>query len=108
MNYTGVGLGPDGTLYVADTLDNRIAGIPNAVFRFSDAATGFTVSAGGALNSELGPAIAPNGDILTVNGGDGNMAETTPGGTQAAVKTVDNNQGGSESREAFAWSTGAP
>ncbi|MGD0704573.1 MAG: hypothetical protein ABSA02_32370 [Trebonia sp.] len=91
---TGVGLGPNGTLYVADTLDNRIAGIPNAVFRAKDDGPGSTVSEGAALNSELGLAIAPNGDILTVNGGDGNMVETTPGGTQVAVKTVDNNQGG--------------
>ena len=27
---TGDGLGPDGTLYVADTLENRIAAIPDA------------------------------------------------------------------------------
>ena len=33
-------------------------------------------------------AIAPNGDILTVNSGDGNIVETTPGGTQVA-KTID-------------------
>ena len=33
---TGVGLGPNGTLYVADTLDNRIAAIPDARFRFTD------------------------------------------------------------------------
>jgi hypothetical protein len=91
---TGVGLGANGTLYVADTLDNRIAAIPGAALRFSDDGTGRTVSQGGALNSELGLAIAPNGDILTVNGGDGNMVETTPHGTQAAVKTVDNNAGG--------------
>jgi len=30
---TGVGLGRNGTLYVADTLNNRIAAIPGAVFR---------------------------------------------------------------------------
>jgi hypothetical protein len=91
---TGVGLGEDGTLYVADTLDNRIAGIPNAASRFSDDQTGSTVSQGGALNGELGLAIAPNGDILTVNGGDGNIVETTPMGSQVEVKTIDNNQGG--------------
>ena len=91
---TGVGLGFNGTLYVADTLDNRIAGIPNAVFRHRDDGRGFTVSQGSALNSPLGLAIAPNGHILTVNGGDGNMVETTPHGKQIAVKTVDNNMGG--------------
>ena len=47
------------------------------------------VSGGGALNGPLGLAIAPNGDILTVNADDGNMVETTPAGTQVAVKAVD-------------------
>ncbi len=37
----------------------------------------------------LGLTIAPNGNILTVNSGDGNMVETTPDGVQVAVKTVD-------------------
>jgi len=86
---TGLGLGADGTLYVADTINNRIASIDNAVARATDAGTGATVFGGGALNAPLGLAIAPNGDILTVNGGDGNMVEITPAGTQAAVKAVD-------------------
>jgi hypothetical protein len=91
---TGVGLGENGTLYVADTVNSRIAAIPNALFRFSDAGTGHTVSTGGNLNGELGLAIAPGGDILTVNSGDGNLVETTPEGAQVAVKTIDTNNGG--------------
>jgi hypothetical protein len=86
---TGVGLGKDGTLYVADTLANRIASIPNAAARTTTAGTGLTISGGGALNAPLGLAIAPNGNIVTVNGNDGNMVETTPGGAQVAVKAVD-------------------
>jgi hypothetical protein len=86
---TGDGLAANGTLYVADTLNNRIAGIPNAVLRLSDDGTGKTVSAGGALNGELGLAVAPGGDILTVNSGDGNLVETTPGGAQVVVKNID-------------------
>jgi hypothetical protein len=86
---TGVGLGADGTLYVADTLGNRIAAIPNAVTRTTSAGTGTTISGGGALNAPLGLTIAPNGHILTVNGNDGNMVETTPGGMQVSVKGVD-------------------
>jgi len=85
---TGVGLGPNGTLYVADTLNSRIAAIPNAAARLTDDGTGQTVAEGSPLNGELGLAIAPNGDILTVNGGDGNLVETTPGGAQV-VKTID-------------------
>ncbi len=91
---TGVGLGPNGTLYVADTAVSRIAAIPNAVFRSSDDHTGSTVSQNGSLNFELGLAIAPNDDILTVNAGDGNIVETTPRGKQVEVKTIDNNDGG--------------
>ena len=91
---TGLGLASDGTLYVADTLLNRIAAIPNAVFRFSSAGTGRTVSVGAGLNQPLGVAIAPNGDILSVNAGDGNIVETTPGGSQITVKTIDTSGAG--------------
>ena len=87
---TGVGLGSDGTLYVADTLANRIAAVPSAATAMTNLGGGAnTVSVGNALNGPLGLAIAPNGDIVTVNGDDGNMVETTPGGVQIAVKAVD-------------------
>ena len=78
---TGVGLGRNGTLYVADTVANRIAAIPRAVFRVSDAGRGSTVSQGHALLGELGLVVAPGGDILTVNGGNGNLVEVSPFGT---------------------------
>jgi hypothetical protein len=86
---TGVGLGRNGTLYVADTVANRIAAIPRAVFRVSNAGPGFTVSQGHALKSELGLVVAPGGDILTVNGGNGNLVEVTPFGRQIAVRALD-------------------
>ena len=85
---TGVGVGRDGTLYVADSLGNRITAIPDALFRRHSDGTGHTVSAGGFLNGPLGLAIAPGGDILTANSGDGNLVETTPGGVQVAHRTV--------------------
>jgi hypothetical protein len=85
---TGLGLS-HGTLYVADSLDNRIAAIPDAAFRYSSAGTGMTVSTNGFLNDPLGLTIAPNGDILSVNGNDGNIVETTPGGTQIAHHLID-------------------
>ncbi len=87
---TGVGLSPHGTLYVADTVKNRITAIPDAVFRGSSAGTGSVVTSGSHLNGPLGLAIAPNGDVLTVNSGDGNIVETAPSGAQVAVKQLDN------------------
>jgi hypothetical protein len=91
---TGVGLGKDGTLFVADTVANRIAAISNAVFRISSAGTGKTVSSGGSLSSPLGLAIAPNGNILTVNAGDGNLVEITPGGSQVNTEMIDTSGAG--------------
>jgi hypothetical protein len=86
---TGVGLSRNGTLYVADTLANRIAAIPGAVFREHSDGTGFTVTRGHHLNGELGLAVAPDGDILTVNGGNGLLVETTPFGAQVATRQLD-------------------
>jgi hypothetical protein len=86
---TGLGLAHDGTLYVADSLNNRIAAIPHARLREGTAGTGLDVSSNGALNDPLGLAIAPNGHIITANGADGNLVETTPRGEQIAVKTVE-------------------
>jgi len=86
---TGVGLGRNGTLYVADTLDNRIAAIPNALLRGHSAETGLTVSRNGALQGPLGVAIAPNGDVLAVNSLNGNLVEVKPDGGQVAVKKLD-------------------
>jgi hypothetical protein len=86
---TGLGLGKNGTLYLADTVANRIAAIPNALLRLTSGHAGSTISEGGALNGPLGVAIAPNGNILTVNAGDGNLVEITPGGSQFPPKTID-------------------
>jgi hypothetical protein len=92
---TGVAFdGDSGILYVADSLDNRIAAIPGALFRWHSAGTGFTVTQGGALNDPLGLALAPDHHILTANGDDGNIVETNPfTGKQVAVKLVDNTGG---------------
>jgi hypothetical protein len=86
---TGLACGPHGDLYVADSVGNRIAVIPNALLRFRSGGKGRTVTRGGALNTPLGLTLAPNGDILTVNGGDGNIVETTPGGMQVATMMLD-------------------
>ena len=94
---TGVALSPNGTLFVADTASNRIAGIPNAVFRHTPvnagaaAATVFAnkPNANGPLNGPLGLVLTPNGDLLAANGGDNNLVELTQGGRLVTVKDVD-------------------
>lgn len=91
---TGVGLGFDGTLYVADSVDNRIASIPDPALRQHSDGSGFTVSESTALTDPLGLVIAPNGDIVSANGNNGNLVETTPHGATVAVVTVDRNMGG--------------
>ena len=91
---TGVALAPNGTLYVADTLDNRIAAVREAMTRTMPAPdAGATVSVGGHLKQPLGLALAPNGDILTTNAGDGNLVETSPAGKQLMVRTLDTKTG---------------
>jgi hypothetical protein len=86
---TGLALGRNGTLYVADTLTNTISAIPQALTRTSaiTAAAG-TVTQGGALNAPLGMTLAPNGDLVVVNGNNGNAVEITPSGRQLATKTL--------------------
>ncbi|MCL2768527.1 MAG: hypothetical protein FWD42_00245 [Solirubrobacterales bacterium] len=91
---TGLALGSNGTLYLASTLENRITAIPQATTRTTPApAGGSTVSEGGHLKEPLGLALAPNGNIITTNAGDGNMVETTPSGQQVAVQTADSKTG---------------
>jgi hypothetical protein len=93
---TGLAMGiGGGTLYVADTLANRIAAIPLALVRQQPVRGGADVSVGGSLNSPLGLASAPNGDLLTVNAGDGNLVEVTRSGAQVATKTLEAAGGGS-------------
>jgi hypothetical protein len=86
---TGVGLSPDGDFYVADSLDNAVSAIPGALFRESSAGRGTTVTEGGSLSDPLGLTVAPNGDILTVNGNNGYIVETTESGHQIDRKLLD-------------------
>jgi hypothetical protein len=87
---TGVGFAPDGTLYVADSLENRIASIGDAASRTSTAGIGVTVFQGPHMSDPLGlTVLAGNGDILTVNGNNGLLVETTAGGAQVATRLLD-------------------
>jgi hypothetical protein len=92
---TGVGLAPSGTLYVADSSRNRIAAVPQAMTRTGVlGGGGQTVATGGPLDDPLGLAIAPNGNVVTMNGADGRVVETTPGGHTARQTTLIANGGG--------------
>jgi hypothetical protein len=86
---TGLALDRKGNLFVADTVDNRVAVISHAAFRMSASHRGHTVSENGNLNAPLGLAMAPNGNVLAVNANDGNAVEITPAGHQVAVKLLD-------------------
>jgi len=85
---TGLGLS-SGTLFVANNVVSSINAIPGAASRMNSAGTGRVVTSGGALNAPLGLTIAPNRDVLTVNGGNGLIVETTPSGMQIAKKMLD-------------------
>jgi hypothetical protein len=85
---TGLGLS-NGTLFVANAVVSSINAIPGAASRMSSAGTGRVVTSGGALNTPLGLTIAPNRNVLTVNGGNGLIVETTPSGMQIAKKFLD-------------------
>jgi hypothetical protein len=77
-------------LYVADTLENRIAVIDHPLRRTTVAGTGRTLSAGGSLNGPLGLIATPGGDLLAANGGDGYIVEITPAGEQRTSVLLDN------------------
>lgn len=86
---TGVAVASDGTAYVANTLTNTITAIPNAGSRTTPVSFGTdTIATGGGLNQPLGLIVAPNGNLIAVNGNDGNAVELTPQGTQVDVAKV--------------------
>jgi hypothetical protein len=107
---TGVGLSPschdgedsdcrssfgedESVLYVADSVNNRIAVITDPFTRSSPSWNGRTLTMGGSLNDPLGLTVAPDGHIITVNGNDGLATEITPHGAQIAKKLLDNTGG---------------
>jgi hypothetical protein len=92
LGATGLALGRNGTLYVADTQRNTISAIPAATTRTDAVDYGSSIiSSGGALNAPLGMTLAPNGDLLVLNGNNGNAVEVTPAGSQIATRTLINN-----------------
>ena len=53
-----------------------------------------SLSAGGALDAPLGMTLAPNGDLVVVNGNNGNAVEITPADKQLATRTLIKNGAG--------------
>ena len=87
---TGLALSNDGLfLYVADSLANRIAVIDFPTFRGDSAGTGETLTKGGALNDPLGITVAPDGNILSVNGNNGLLVTISPFGDQISKVFLD-------------------
>jgi hypothetical protein len=86
---TGLALGANGTLYVASAVSNSIAAIPDAGSR-TTAVSGQAevISRGGGLSGPLGLTRAPNGDLIAVNGNNGNAVEITPAGRQVVTRTL--------------------
>jgi hypothetical protein len=86
---TGLALGVNGTLYVASAVGSSISAIPDAASR-TVAVSGQAdiISRGGGLNGPLGLTRAPNGDLIAVNGGNGNAVEISPAGRQVVTRTL--------------------
>jgi hypothetical protein len=92
---TGLALGRDGTLYVDDTLTNSVSAIPHALTRTSAVtAAASSLSVGGALDAPLGMTVTPGGDLIVVNGNNGDAVEITPAGRQLATRTLIRNGAG--------------
>jgi hypothetical protein len=82
---TGIAVSSSGTAYVVQTLGSHVTKIPDAATRTSAVVDGTsTLSQGGLLNSPLGATMAPNGDLVVTNGGNGYVVEISPSGRQVA------------------------
>jgi hypothetical protein len=89
---TGLALGPNGTLYVTDVLDNDITAIPDAVTRSDSAGTGWLVTRDGQLAEPLAMVMTPVGHLLVCNGNNGKAVEVDPiSGKQIYAQWVDQN-----------------
>jgi hypothetical protein len=80
-------------LYVADSVNNRIAVITDPLTRTTPSWNGRTLTTGGTLNDPLGLTVAPDGHVIAVNGNDGLATEITAQGAQIASKPLDNTGG---------------
>jgi hypothetical protein len=90
---TGLALGTNGALYVSDAIHNRISVIPDAATRKDSAGTGKDLTVDGMLRRPLAMTTAPNGNLLVVNGLNGQVVEIDPAtGKQLHALWVDANR----------------
>ena len=77
-------IGPTGlalvgsTLYVSDAVGNSVTAIPHALTRKDSAGTGTLISKDGLFKRPLALENAPNGNLLVINGLDGEIIEVDP------------------------------
>ena len=76
------------SLYVSDSLANRIARIDRASTRMNSAGLGATTAEAGLLQGPLG-LTALHGVLLVANGNNGNLIGVSPTGATALVKSLD-------------------
>jgi hypothetical protein len=90
---TGLALGADNTLYVADTLGNRIMAIPDATTRAASGGAGRVVTKDQLLQRPLALAMTPAGHLLSCNGRNGQVVEIDVAtGKQLFAQWIDANQ----------------
>jgi hypothetical protein len=90
---TGLALGHDDTLYVTDTVSNRITAISDASTRTTSAGVGRVITQDGLLQHPLAMVMAPNGHLLTTNGQNGKVVEVDPiAGKQIYARWIDANK----------------
>jgi len=78
------------TLFISDSLANRIAVIHFATTRHVSGGLGFTLAEGGLLKQPLGIVILPRSAvILVVNGNNGNLIAVSTTGRVVLVKALD-------------------
>ncbi len=90
---TGLAFGPDNTLYVADSVDNRIVAVPDALTRTTSAGTGRPVTKDGLLKRPLTLVMTPAGTLIACNALNGQVVEIDPQtGKQLHAQWINTNQ----------------
>jgi hypothetical protein len=89
---TGLVLGKTGDLYISDAIGNRILSIADAATR-GDAGVAKEITKDGLLHRPLAMTLAPNGNLLVINGLDGNVVEINPeSGKQLGIRLIDGDE----------------